>query len=274
MRATLVSLTAFSLAASAAFAQTMPEPAAPAASAPTPAPMPMPAPAPATANSAAPPSVSYSTAPMPAPAMPTPTPAMPAPPAPATSGAMAPTTAPATDTTMAAAPPAPVPATPPAPPPAPTDPAAVALISTLESVCIPAVAGGTLDKLTRTVGYHKSGDNYVLNGKGFKLTVLAPGANPKTCHVDIVSGIDAEGPAKPIVVALHNWAAVARGYTLYRNDKNVTGAQELTTRSWELGDGGKNQAVVLTTFRKADGTPSNGRETSQMLFSTTATSAG
>lgn len=273
MRATLVSLTAFSLAASAAFAQTMPDPAAPAAPAAS-VPIAAPMPAPATPSPEAPPSAAHSTAPMPAPAMPTPTPAMPAPPAPATTSAMAPTPAPATDTTMAAAPPAPAPATPPAPPPAPTDPAAIALISTLESVCIPAVAGGNLDKLTRTVGYHKSGDNYVLNGKGFKLTVLAPGSNPKTCHVDIVSAVDAEGPAKPIVVALHNWAAVTRGYTLYRNDKNVTGAQELTTRSWELGDGGKNQAVVLTTFRKADGTPSNGRETSQMLFSTTATTAG
>jgi hypothetical protein len=110
-----------------------------------------------------------------------------------------------------------------------------------------------------------------MRGKGFQLTVLAPGSNPGTCHVDIVSPVDPEAPAKPLVVALHNWAAVTRGYTLYRNDKNVTGAQELTTRSWELAEGGKNQAVVLTTFRKADGTASNGHETSEMLFSASST---
>ena len=147
-------------------------------------------------------------------------------------------------------------AAPPGPPPAPTDPTAIALISTLETVCVPAVSGGNMDKLTKTAGYRKSGENYVMRGKGFQLTVLAPGSNPGTCHVDIISPVDPEAPAKPLVVALHNWAAVSRGYTLYRNDKNVTGAQELTTRSWELADGGKNQAVVLTTFRKADGTPS------------------
>ena len=171
---------------------------------------------------------------------------------------------------MAAAP-APAPVAPPAPPPAPTDPTAIGLISTLESVCIPAVNGGNLDKLAKSVGYRKSGENYVLRGKAFQLTVLAPGSNPTTCHVDIVAPVDPEAPAKPLVVSLHNWAAVTRGYTLYRNDKNVTGAQELTTRSWELTDAGKNQALVLTTFRKADGAPSGGREVSQMLFSTTGT---
>ncbi len=92
---------------------------------------------------------------------------------------------------------------------------------------MPAVSGGNMDKLTKTAGYRKSGENYVMRGKGFQLTVLAPGSNPGTCHVDIISPVDPEAPAKPLVVALHNWAAVSRGYTLYRNDKNVTGAQEL-----------------------------------------------
>jgi hypothetical protein len=192
-------------------------------------------------------------------AAPTPAAPPPAPPAP-TSSDMTPS-----------APPAAAPIAPAAPPPAPTDPAAIAVIGTLETVCIPAVTGGNMDQLTKAAGYRKSGDNYVMKGKGFQLTVLAPGANPHTCHVDIVSPVDPEAPAKPLVVALHNWAAVTRGFTLYRNDKNVAGAQELTTRSWELSADGKNQAVVLTTFRKADGTPSGGRETSEMLFSASAT---
>jgi hypothetical protein len=239
MRATLVSLIALSLAAPAAFAQMTPDPSAPAAP-------------PATAPMTPPPATSYTTSPPPAPGLPT-----------------SPTPAP--DVTPTAPAPVAAAAPPPSPPPAPTDPVAIALISTLESVCVPVVSGGSMDKLTKAAGYRKSGDNYVMHGKGFQLTVLAPGSNPGTCHVDIVSPVDPEAPAKPLVVALHNWAAVTRGYTLYRNDKNVSGSQELTTRSWELADGGKNQALVLTTFRKADGTPANGRETSEMLFSAAAT---
>ena len=238
MRATLVSLIALSLAAPAAFAQ-MP--------ATTPAPDPA-APAPATA----------------APIAPTPAPAEPMA-TPAPTGA-----APSTGTAPGVAPVEP--AAPPGPPPAPTDPTAIALISTLENVCVPAVAGGKMDKLAKAGGYRKSGENYVMKGKGFQLTVLAPGSNPQTCHVDIVSPVDPEAPAKPLVVALHNWAAVSRGYTLYRNDKNVANSQELTTRSWEHSEQpGKDDALVLTTFRKADGAPSGGHETSQMLFSTNGT---
>jgi hypothetical protein len=245
MRATLAGLIAVSLAAPAAFAQTPPDAAAPMAA---------PAPSPA-----APPVTSYTTAPPADPGLPTPP-------------------APTPDATTAAAPP-PAPAAPPAPPPpppAPTDPTAIALISTLETVCVPAVSGGDMDKLTKAAGYRKSGENYVIRGKTFQLTVLAPGSNPHTCHVDILSPIDPEAPAKPLVVALHDWAAVSRGYTLYRNDKNVANGQELTTRSWEHSEpqSGKDDALVLTTYRKADGSPSGSRETSVMLFSTNGTAPG
>lgn len=284
MRATLVSLITLSLAAPAAFAQTPPAatPAPAPVSTPAPAPttapapaatMPLVAPTPAPASTTTPPAAAptsapvVSTAPAPAPAAALTPPSSPngvPPPAPGTTAVQAPAAL-AADT---------APATPAAPPPAPTDPTAIALLSSLESVCVPAVSGGNMDKLAKPAGFRKSGENYVMRGKGFQLTILAPGSNPHTCHVDIVSPVDPEAPAKPLVVALHNWAAVSRGYTLYRNDKSVTGAQELTTRSWELTEGGKNSALVLTTFRRSDGTPSGGRETSQMLFSANATPAG
>jgi hypothetical protein len=260
MRATLAGLIAISLAAPAAFAQTPPAPAAPAAPMAAPAaptaqePSSTPTPTP---EQSAPPVSSYSATPPPAPGLPTPS------------------TPETTPPTPAAAPPA-APVAPPAPPPppsAPTDPTAIALISTLETVCVPAVSGGNMEKLAKSAGYRKSGDNYVMRGKTFQLTVLAPGSNPHTCHVDILSPVDPEAPAKPLVVALHDWAAVTRGYTLYRNDKNVANGQELTTRSWEHSEpgGGKDDALVLTTYRKADGTPSGSRETSVMLFSTNGT---
>ena len=195
---------------------------------------------------------------------------------------MPPATPPASTATPAAeTPPAtpPVPAAPPAPPPPPappTDPTAIALLSTLQSVCIPAVEGGNLDQLARSDGYRKTDGDYVLKGRGrpYEFTILAPGSNPTQCHVDMVHPIYPEAPAAALVVALHNWASVERGWSLYRNDKNVaSNNQELTTRSWEHDDPGKHEALVIVTFRHADGTPmKRDADTSTMIYSETKTS--
>ncbi|MBV8594265.1 MAG: hypothetical protein JOZ27_08205 [Caulobacteraceae bacterium] len=240
MRAALLTSLAI-VAATGALAQTTAPPSAPASE---------PAASPAT------PSVSMTT-----PAAPPATP--PAPPA-------VPTPDTTTDTTTAAAP-APVaaaPEAPPAPPPAPTDPVAIRLISTLETVCIPSAAGGNLAQAAKAGGLRKSGDNYATHGPGFSISVQPAGLNPGQCHVDIVHPADPQAPARTIVVALHNWAAVTRGWTLYRNDKNVTAGQEFTTRSWEHDDNGKHEALVLTTIRKADGSPMRGgADTTQLIYS-------
>ena len=160
-------------------------------------------------------------------------------------------------------------------PTSPTDPTAIKLLSTLDQICIPAVEGGNLDKLAKSGGFRKNSDgNYVNKGAGFQLTLLAFGSNPDTCHVDIIAPVDPQAPARPLVVALHNWATSGHGFSLYRNDKNTQTGQEITTRSWELTDGGKYKALVLTTYRKADGTPAMGnRETSTMLYSEHAAAA-
>ena len=118
----------------------------------------------------------------------------------------------------------------------------------------------------------KSRDVWVLKGPTYQFTVNAPGSNPHSCIVDIIHPVDSEAPGKPIVVALHNWAAVTRGWDLYRNDKGVVGGQQITTRSWENAADGNSYALVLTTFRKADGTPLRGAtETSQMIYSVNKT---
>jgi hypothetical protein len=189
-------------------------------------------------------------------------------PPPATPPAAAP---PPAATSSAPPPAAAEPAAPPAPPPPPappTDPAAIALLGTLESVCIPAVDGGNLDKLARSDGFRKSGDTWILHGHGFTFTILPPGSNPTQCHVDLVHPVDVEAPARPMVVALHNWAAVARGWTVYRNDKNVDGNEELTTRSWEHDDAGAHEAIVITTYRHANDAPMRGgSDTSTLIYS-------
>jgi hypothetical protein len=251
MRLALASLIALSGLAPAVLAQTT-------------APPETPAPAPAAAPSAA-----EATGPAAATPAPATTPA--APPAAATPAPAAGATSVPTPTAAAPAPeaaPTPAAETPPAPPPPPTDPAAIGLISTLETVCIPLVDGGDINKLTKAAGFRKSGDNYVLKQKTYQLTVEAQGSNPSQCHVDIIHPVDPEAPAKPIVVALHNWAAVTRGWTLYRNDKNVEAGEEFTTRSWENDADGRHMGLVLTTIRKADGTPAgHGSDTSEMIYS-------
>ena len=215
-----------------------------------------------------------------------PAPMTPAPAAPPAAAEPTPTPPPtATEPAPAAAPaPAPAPVTapatlapaeaPPPPPAPPTDPTAIAILATLDTVCIPAVAGGNLDKLTKAAGYRKTDNGWVLKRGPFQFTIEPPGSNPNQCHVDMVHPIDPEAPAKPLVVALHNWAAVTRGWSLYRNDKNVTGDQELTTRSWEHDDGPTHEALVITTYRKANGAPAQHNADTSSVIYTAIKSAG
>jgi len=199
--------------------------------------------------------------------------AMPAPTAPSASLAQPPSATAPAPTSPAPTPPEATPAPPeatPAPPPAPTDLGAIRLLSTLESVCIPAAHGQDPGGLAKAAGYRKSGDSYVLKQAGYQFTILPQGSNPNQCHVDILGPVDLESPAKPLVVALHNWAVLSHDWTLYRNDKNISGASEFTTRSWENSANGQSEGLVLTTIRKADGSASQrGGDTSEMIYSVT-----
>jgi hypothetical protein len=135
----------------------------------------------------------------------------------------------------------------------------------LEKMCIPAASGGDWNALAKANGFKKSGEAWVLKGPTAQFKVNPPGSNPNSCIVDIVHPVD---PAAPVIVALHNWATYGHGYTLYQNGKNVAGGAEFTIRSWENTEDGKAYALVFTTTRKADGSPSKGtQDTSQMIFS-------
>ncbi|MGH7023934.1 MAG: hypothetical protein ACREEB_10135, partial [Caulobacteraceae bacterium] len=158
----------------------------------------------------------------------------------------------------------------PPPPPPPTDPTAIAVLDTLQNVCIPAVEGGDLAKLAKANGYRKTDNGYVMKRKEYQFTILLPGSNPTQCQLDMVHPVYPEAPAAPIVVALHNWAAIERGWTVYRNDVSVDGNQQLTTRSWEHDDPDKHEAMFITTYRHANGTPMKGSsDTSTMVYSET-----
>jgi len=158
-----------------------------------------------------------------------------------------------------APPPAGAAQTPPAPtPPAPpTDPTAIALLNVLQQVCIPAAKGGNFVQLVKAAGLRKQGDQgWALRQKDFTLLVGNPSSsNPGQCHIDVTHPADLESPGRPIIVALNDWAGVTNGWTLYRNDKNVQGNTQFTTRSWQLDWNGQEQSLVFTTKRKPDGTP-------------------
>jgi hypothetical protein len=122
--------------------------------------------------------------------------------------------------------------------------------------------------IAKSYGLRKQGDiGWSTKQKDFTLTVENPGSNPTQCHVDVTHPADLEAPGRPIIVAFNDWAAVEHGWSLYRNDKNVQGDTQFTTRSWQLDWNGQEQSLVFTTMRKPDGTPMKGNtDTSQMIY--------
>jgi len=149
--------------------------------------------------------------------------------------------------------PAPVveaPPAPPPPPPAPTDPTTIQVLNIVEQVCKPLVQGGDLPSLAKPLGFKKNRDGmWVLSmGKPYQIGILPPGSNQNVCDVDIMHSV---GGDQPLTVGVHNYA-IARGYTLYRNDEYTTDLKR-HTRSWELTANGKTEALVLVTERNPDG---------------------
>ena len=179
------------------------------------------------------------------PAVPTETPATPAQPA-------LPEANPATLTIPAVQ--APVVETPPAPPPAPavpTDPTTIRALNLVENLCKPLVQGGDPASLTKTLGFKKKRDTFTLAlAKPTVFTLLPSGSNKNVCTIEVDHAI---GGDQALTVGLHDWA-IARGYTLYRNDEFTTDMKR-HTRSWEKTADGKTEALVMITIRKPDGSP-------------------
>lgn len=156
------------------------------------------------------------------------------------------------------------PPAPPPPPPAPTDATSVAILGAVARVCEPLVVGGDLNTLAPAAGFKKKRDMWTwAYAKGYTITILPPGTNPGLCTLQVTHPVDG---VTPVIVDLHNWA-MARQWTLYRNDKYVTD-QERSTRSWELRGEHQTEALVLLSVRKADGTPlARNSDFAEVLFS-------
>lgn len=157
---------------------------------------------------------------------------------------------------------------PPPPPPPPTDPVTIAVLNAVESICKPLVKGGDIKALSAPLGYKKRKESYVLTvAKPFQVTVLPQGSNKNVCQLEIDYGVD---QVEPIVVGVHNWA-MARGWTLYRNDVYNTDMKR-HTRSWELAGDVETEALVLVALKKTDGTPlARNADRATVLYSVTPT---
>jgi hypothetical protein len=112
------------------------------------------------------------------------------------------------------------------------------------------------------------GDNWVLKGANFQFTLLPPGSNPNDCQVQIVHQVNPDEPARELVTALHNWAVFGHDWTLASNYKHTEEGSEYIVRSWEHTANGRNEALVLTTTRKADNSPaSRAGDSSTLIYS-------
>jgi hypothetical protein len=142
------------------------------------------------------------------------------------------------------------------------------LLSVLQHICVPAANGGNLPQLAKAGGFRKNGDNnWTMKTRDYSITVEDPGSNPNQCHVDVLHPVDLESPGRPIIIALNDYVGIENGWSLYRNDKNVQGGTQFTTRSWQHSTDTTAESLVFTTMRKPDGTPLKGSvDTSQMIY--------
>jgi hypothetical protein len=186
-------------------------------------------------------------------------------PAPAAPAAAAPMTAPATDPAVApmaapAAPAAEVPPPPPPPPqdltPLPTDPLGVAIVDTIEKVCVPAVAGGDLAKIAKANGFamKKKLWTKALAEKPYQIVVQPMStANPTTCKLTIDLPIDA---SQGLVTGLHGWASHHDPILQLRSPYSMDyPGVKRTTVSWETTVAGPFTGMSFASMKKTNGQP-------------------
>jgi len=139
------------------------------------------------------------------------------------------------------------------------------VLNVLERICVPLAKGGDLASLAKPLGFKLKRDLWVQQYQkgGYTITVHPVGSNPGICNVDIDHPIDG---ITEVIIDLHNWA-MARDWTLYRNDKYDTN-MERSTRSWTLDTPTSQEAIVLLTVRKPGGKPMTSRtDHTELLYS-------
>jgi hypothetical protein len=161
------------------------------------------------------------------------------------------------------------PTSPPAPHPAPTGDAAQ-IISVLEHFCIPAIQGGSADKLANQLGMHKNRDDELVLplGNGKRITVSPPDpSNPTVCSLTVLYDIGGDGP---IYDALNNWALDhSNPYVQARaKESSQVGDETHITSTWSAVEADGAEGLVFIQARTAAGKPLNSRtDQATILFS-------
>jgi hypothetical protein len=156
-----------------------------------------------------------------------------------------------------------------APPPPPTGDAAQ-VVSILDHLCVPALAGGAGDKLAAQLGLRKNRDgDWVLSlGGPKKITVTPPNpSNPTVCSLTLLYDVDGDGP---IYTALSNWAlAHPTPFVQARNHETTqVGDETHVTSTWSAVEADGDEGLVFIQERNAQNKPLNGRaDQAEVLFS-------
>jgi hypothetical protein len=219
--------------------------------------------------------VAQDTPPPPAPVTPAPSaPAPAAPPAASPAPAGAPAADPAAAAAQAVQQPAPAATPAPAAPEAPltfappTDPTSIAVINTLEKVCVPAVGGADFQATVKAAGFKKKRDGWVMPmAKPYQIMVAEPGSNKNVCNLTVDYQIDG---AQTLVSDLHAWAQQRQPFLQqYRNDSRNDPDFRRTTVSWEhVGEGTASTGLVFVGLKKTDGAPLlKGADQATILYS-------
>lgn len=171
-----------------------------------------------------------------------------------------------------AAPAVAAPAAPAAPPPSlPTTGDGAAVLSLLDTICVPGVRGGDIDKLALANGFkkdRKSGGFIKPLGadKAYVVVLEAKSsANPNVCQAEVRYAI---GQDAPIVDALNVWAFLHDPeLVLQANYVNVDAdGVKRVRKSWESLTTTKSIAVNFSVQRNPDDTPLNPKYDSARLF--------
>lgn len=138
----------------------------------------------------------------------------------------------------------------------PTDGEIGQIINTINSICVPLVRGGDLDKLaTPAMGYKKNRREgtytTTLVAKPYTLTVYAPGSNKDVCRIAINY---TTGEEKPIIVGLNIFSLLHQPELLQqRNDYKPDPDYKRITNSWEYFTEKESTGLVFLQLKKPDG---------------------
>ena len=158
-------------------------------------------------------------------------------------------------------------------PPPSTDPFSLQLLSIMDRVCKPAVAGGDFPSLAKAAGMKKKKEQWIADaGKPYQIAIDNPGSNKNVCTVTIQYAQTVE-QAQALATALHDWATWENKpqLRLIRNDQTIGADYKRFTVSWDDAWADGHAGLVYMRLKKLDDSSvGKNYEQAQVLYSTTS----